>query len=266
MKYKNRTKKQMEYEDAPSGFVTMYNYKEPFMKFEGGFGFQGVLLFDGESDKIQCHICGEWFDALGRHLNDKHGITAADYKDKVGLSRTTALINEKFRASLIANGLSKRLQNLRQNSKKKYKHSVETKKKIGETLKKNVMELKNLRNCCPDQLISRLRNLYLKLGRIPNKYETEGMKEALKMTFGSIKKAFEIARVPYRNPGTTIKNTSPKWANIKSELIWYLKNFISVNERRPSYSDARRGLIPSSDLYKEHFGGLDKALKEIKND
>lgn len=56
---------ELEYEEAPSGFVTLYNYKEPFMKFKEGYGFQGVLLFDGTSDKIQCHFCGNWYDALG---------------------------------------------------------------------------------------------------------------------------------------------------------------------------------------------------------
>lgn len=38
--------KEVEYEEAPSGYVKLYNYKEPFMKFNGGHGYQGVLLVD----------------------------------------------------------------------------------------------------------------------------------------------------------------------------------------------------------------------------
>lgn len=64
--------KELEYPEAPSGFVTLYNYKEPFMPFTDpdtreGFGYGGVLVFDGVSDKVQCHLCGEWYHALGNH-------------------------------------------------------------------------------------------------------------------------------------------------------------------------------------------------------
>jgi len=41
--------KTLEYEEAPSGSVCLYNYKEPFMEFHDeelgvGHGYQGVLL------------------------------------------------------------------------------------------------------------------------------------------------------------------------------------------------------------------------------
>lgn len=55
---KRKADKVMEYEDSPSGFVTLYNYKEPFMKYEEGYGLKGVLLFDGKTGRVQCHMCG----------------------------------------------------------------------------------------------------------------------------------------------------------------------------------------------------------------
>jgi hypothetical protein len=74
------TRNSLEYEEAPSGSVYFYNYKEPLMKFEEGFGFIGALVFDDTTDKIQCHFCGEWFEALGNHINREHNMRAAEYK------------------------------------------------------------------------------------------------------------------------------------------------------------------------------------------
>lgn len=115
-KRQNREKKEIEYEEAPSGNVTFYNYKEPLMKFEQGHGFIGALVFDTESDKIQCHLCGEWFGHLPSHLAKEHNMRSAAYKDLVGLNQTTALINESMRAKMIASGLKKRMKNLRNNT------------------------------------------------------------------------------------------------------------------------------------------------------
>lgn len=110
--------KVMEHPEAPSGFVTLYHYKEPFMKFEGGFGFQGVLLFDGKTDKVQCHLCGNWMDYLPNHLMREHSMKASAYKDLVGLRQSTALLNEAQREKLIESGLEKRIKNLKVRGKK----------------------------------------------------------------------------------------------------------------------------------------------------
>lgn len=42
-------KKTIEFEDAPSGQIMLYNYKEPFMEFYDkatgeGYGYEGVLV------------------------------------------------------------------------------------------------------------------------------------------------------------------------------------------------------------------------------
>ena len=57
-----------EYEEAPSGYIWLQNAKEPLMRFEEGFGYQGVLALDGDKDVVQCHYCGKWFGTLGPHL------------------------------------------------------------------------------------------------------------------------------------------------------------------------------------------------------
>lgn len=197
---------EVEYEEAPSGYVTFYNYKEPLMRFEEGHGFVGALVFDGKSDKIQCHLCGQWFDQLGNHLKKEHATTAAQYKERVGLNRTTALVNESFRAKLIANGLKKRMKNLK--NQRGAIRSPETRRRISEALKEHRAEQKNLTGTCPEQLIQRLTELHYKLGRTPTDDEIT-FREALRKTYGTLENACNIAGIPYRKPGQTV--SKGKW-------------------------------------------------------
>ena len=82
----------IEYNLAPSGYATLYNYKTPFMPSVSGVGFQGVVLFDSETNKVQCSICGEWFDFLGIHVKT-HKLTVKQYKYQFGLNQETALMS-----------------------------------------------------------------------------------------------------------------------------------------------------------------------------
>lgn len=228
-----KVKKELEYEDAPSGFVTLYNYKEPFMKFEQGHGYQGVLLFDGESDHVQCHFCGEWFVQLGNHINREHNMRASEYKSYVGLNQSTALIGEKLREKLVASGMEKRLRNLKNRKGKKV--TEETKAKIKETLKNYTTENKNLRGTCPAQLIARLKALYQERGYTPH-VDDISFYAPLKLTYGSLKNACEVAGIPYRRPGQTIDN--PRWYK-KEEVISYFRSFAEREGRFPTRKDAK---------------------------
>lgn len=190
---RTKDKKEIEYPDAPSGFVMLYNYKEPFMPFKtddgGGFGYQGVLLFDGEEDKVQCHFCGVWLHALGNHIQKEHSMNASDYKKIVGLAQSTALISETLRAKLIANG-QERFKNIRPRQKK----TEEEKKKISETMKAigDLREYQNLRNTCPAQLLDRLKRKAQELGRCPTNREISCI-GTLSKVFGSFREACLIA-------------------------------------------------------------------------
>lgn len=185
---KDKIEKEIEYEDAPSGYVKFYNYKEPLMRFEQGFGYLGAVIFDGDTDKIQCHLCGEWYGQLAHHLHREHNMNVSHYKDIVGLQQSTALISEGMREKLIRKGLGKRMKNLRPGKSP----SDETREKIRNTLKKNLPERKNLTNTCPAQLIDRLIKKAEELGRTPT-YEEMDCRETLRKTFGSYPKACQMA-------------------------------------------------------------------------
>lgn len=227
----------IEYEEAPSGHVTFYNYKEPLMKFEQGHGFIGALVFDGTTDKIQCHFCGEWFDQLGNHLAKEHNMKASEYKYIVGLNKTTALINEKIRSKLIASGLQARMKNLRPGTK----HSEATKAKIRQTQLENRAEKQNLAGTCPEQLKDRLRNKYIELGHTPSKKRDKGcgfIETGIKV-FGSYKNFCNAAGVPHQ-PSGKVYNHAQKY--YKHDMIAYVENFVRVNGRLPRFKDTNKGL------------------------
>lgn len=229
---KTREKKIMEYADAPSGMVTLYNYKEPYMRFSAGFGYLGVLLFDEGTDKIQCHLCGNWFGALAHHLHAEHNISASQYKEKVGLRQTSALISESMRAKLIASGLDKRMQNLRAGKKK----TQAEKDKISKTRSHISYEDQNQRGTCPEQIIERLKKLYNEIGRTPTSKEVP-FYDAMMRIYGTYKNACEFAGIPYNDPSTSSTRNKGKRATVTEDLRKYTKDFIEKNKRLPTNGD-----------------------------
>lgn len=227
-----KEKKEMEYEDAPSGYVTLYNYKEPFMKYDKGFGYLGVLLFDGATDQIQCHLCGQWFKALPQHVSKEHNMMAAAYKQEVGLLQSTALISESTRAALIASG-HKRFKNLRKGTK----HTKEQIEKIRNTLIENgkKFENMNLRGTCPEQLLDRLQKLYKEKGEDFSSRDI-GFSEALEKVYGSVREACTLAGIPYRKSGEN-KSYSHRIKYTREDALAFFKEHLLRFERIPTSKD-----------------------------
>lgn len=75
----------------------LYKAHEPFMEVKAGFGFMGVLNYDDEADKVQCHECGNYFAALGGHIKT-HKLTADAYRIKYGLNFNIALCGTNISA------------------------------------------------------------------------------------------------------------------------------------------------------------------------
>jgi len=314
-----------EYEEAPSGSVTFYNYKEPLMKFEApswtgdlGHGFVGTLLYDSTTNKMQCHLCGEWVACLQSHVKKEHGINPNYYKQLVGLGKRTALIGENTRTILIEIGKNSN------NLKIGRKHTEEEKEKIRKSLiaRGKTAEHKNERGTCPVQLLDRLYKLYKKLGRTPKQVEIT-FYDTLIGVYGTMEEACKRINIPYRKPGSTftrekytkvfcinflsdyfkIHNSFPthKWYREqkkvsiyiaikrhgekfiykevlksdgifkksavrvrynKEELIEFLRNFQTLNNRLPSTSDCKRHLLPHASRYIYVFGSWGNAMKE----
>lgn len=240
---KEKIKKEIEYEEAPSGYVTFYNYKMPLMKFDEGHGFIGTLCFDGKTDEIQCHFCGEWFGSLPHHLAREHNMSAAEYKKSVGLNMTTALISESMREKLIASGMDKRLQNLRNRKGKVV--TKEMRAKISAGIKRRTAERDNVLGICPAQLIDRVKNKYIELGRTPSARDPGcSFLETAAKVYGSFQEVCRVAGIPYRKPSTTIAHEKGKDRKYtKEQCVEYTLNFFNTYNRLPRYKDVGKGSL-----------------------
>jgi hypothetical protein len=65
----------------------------------------GVLIYDDDGARVQCHVCGELFGSLVHHVRI-HGYDAARYKAAFGLARGASLLSPataaKQRAAALA--------------------------------------------------------------------------------------------------------------------------------------------------------------------
>lgn len=75
----------------------LYKAKEPFQEVAAGHGFIGVIMYDEDEDKVQCHMCGRWFSFLGSHLKS-HKTSADKYKMANGLTLKVNLCGKRMSA------------------------------------------------------------------------------------------------------------------------------------------------------------------------
>jgi hypothetical protein len=94
--YPKITSKTIDYPNAPSGKAVIGKYIPPFEENSTGFGFKGVVIEDAENGKLECAICGKWFEQLGMHIQ-WHGMNNAEYKRRFGLLQSTALKSHRMR-------------------------------------------------------------------------------------------------------------------------------------------------------------------------
>lgn len=160
-KYPTTKQRKIKY-DSPSGYANLGKYIPPFEKNKIGFGFKGVALEDFKSGKLQCYICGDWFETLGTHLK-KHEMTCADYKRQFGLSQSTALKSKKMRLAQ-----SKIMIDLRKKNKSN-NYSFKRKNVFAGNRKDNpkAEESRNKFGVCDLQIMAKVIELQKKLSKTP---------------------------------------------------------------------------------------------------
>ena len=75
---------------------TLFKVELPLDTLENGYGYLGCILKHKKSGKIQCHICGKWFDNLSTHIQQTHKLKIENYKRKFGLPMGYGLVSEKL--------------------------------------------------------------------------------------------------------------------------------------------------------------------------
>lgn len=246
-------------------YLTLTHYKEPLKEVTNGFGYIGALCSTLDGDKLQCHLCGELYRCLDKHIFNTHNMKVDEYREKFELARTTALISETIREERKQRTL---LWIAEQDKKygKNWRERLVAQGRAG-ALKRSKgqpkvrLETKNKRGVCPDQLIAKIQEVAKKLNHTPSKNdfirETGGQRyvHLIYATFGSwttaVTKANLKAKVVVQNGGRRNYNGE--------ELLEFLSDFYRNQKKIPTETDCRRGLIPPSSTYRSYFGSLPKA-------
>lgn|SRR3990167_3004645 len=230
------------YKPGVEELINLYGYKLPLSDVKEGYGYDGVQEMTKDGIKVLCKVCGDFYDGVSHHVKRAHGITAKEYKDRFHLMYKTALIGDRLREVRIkiAQGNKNGKANLNCRGSKKGVHHNE---------RRYILEARNKKDLCPDQLLARIKRVQVKIGRVPTMKEFyqdgDGVKRSvIEYAFGSWTQALKIlAMKPQNAPRST-----------REELIEYLNNFVRIHKRIPSASDSRRGLFPSLEEYRRVFG------------
>lgn len=107
----------------------------------------GEVIYNPLMNAYRCHVCGKWYRSLGYHVK-AHGLKLSEYKKKFGLDKNAVLeVNELTRKraiNAIENGTSEnveqggvqhRFKKGEQSSRRFYKRSAQTKKKLRNNIK-----------------------------------------------------------------------------------------------------------------------------------
>lgn len=241
------------------------NYKEPLRSVRGGFGYYGTLLATFDGTKVMCHTCGELYGELSKHIQ-RHNLTAAEYREKYQLSRQTALISETIRnarkertVQWIASLSDEERTEFRERQRARYR--AWQKEKHARRQPKSALETKNKRGTCPDQLLERIMEVKRVLKRTPSKaefidhYGSQRYVHLIYKTHGSWANALKMCGM---QPKEQERNGGRR-NYTKEALLEYLRIFYQENNKVPTETDCRRGLIPDSGIYRKRFGSFTHA-------
>lgn len=166
--YPNTKINTIEY-DSPSGKINVGKWVPPFRKIEDGFGFMGVVAEDVGTGKLQCHICGKWYEGMTTHVWATHKINTLQYKERFGLFRGTPLRSRRIRKIQ-----SETMHKMRKKDAK-HRHKFpkgEPNKAAGNRKgQKKPLENQNRFGVCDLQVVDKIRILADKLGKTPTLLE-----------------------------------------------------------------------------------------------
>lgn len=267
-----------EYNIHEPGFRPVYKGIPPFMKYEVGFGYLGVLLEDEDTGKLQCHICGETHESLSKHIYHKHkDITQDSYRKAVGLNMGTPLVSESTRKKIKNNFLNlteekkneviNRLRNM--NRANKVENKNPSKRKV-----KGSFEYNNKFGTCPAQAKTLFWEEYNKFGRIPTTDEMSGkLKNLVYTRFTSYKEAmiaWGVSEQEYRSHFTEadVKAYEARRAHdffpkyTKEEVIQKYADFFFEKKRMPTWGEVKQFGLPGRVPFTRAFG---RNKSEVEN-
>jgi hypothetical protein len=238
----------------------LYREKGPWVR--SGKSIAGALELDQEEDRVRCHECGEWFEALYVHIKS-HQITAREYKIRHRLRAHSALINERIRKLHSDRAAQAFIDHPERLASRKGKGRFAAPRRPAVSL-----ELRNKRHICPEQLLADVRKLGNWLGKTPSQSEalnadviTAGAVQSI--CAGSAALALNVSgwNEVVRMAGFV---ANPKRAGNPfgaDYLIERLRDFYVRFGRLPRTTDVFRGLLPAIRAFYREFGSWANALR-----
>lgn len=259
------------------GFKPIYKGIAPFMKYENGHGYYGVLLEEESSGKIQCHICGKTALNIAKHLFHKHkNMSPKEYRIETGLSLTTPLLSESTRKKIKNNFLDLTEKKKDEIIKRIAKSALASHSNPNRNYRKSKASLQtnNTYGTCPEQVKSQFYEIYNKLGKLPRWSDLSGrLRYIIETRFGSYEEAivtWGISRDEYRNHildnqqnavvARREKDFFPKYTVDEVKRIYM--DFFSIKNRFPTWGEVKQSGMPGRIPFKRAFDGQEKRFIE----
>lgn len=245
-----------------NGKLFLYRQKAPFVA--SGCSVLGAIEYDAEEDKIRCHECGEWFQALPPHIGPAHGLSPRGYKQKHGLLLKAALVCERLRE-----GSSRRaVLRVQCDSDANLRRLTAMRGLIRSFGSKweATPEVRNENGRCRAQILLRLRAVAERLGRTPTQRD---LRDA-GLSYGSVLSALKLRDLPSamtlaglmpREQGVHLDGQKGTFRYSREVLIELIRDFYVASGRLPSSSDMRRVGFPGRETFDRHFGSWKKAVE-----
>lgn len=233
---------------------TMFKVEPPLTPSKSEFGYVGVLLRDRNEDKIQCHLCGGWFTSLAKHVNMKHELSCAKYKEEFSLPPNFPLISfglsERFARNAINNKQIKRLEK----SRKHYKATEFSKRKQKDYYKTEAYL--NSKGLCKKQMLTRYLAVADIVGRDPSAKE---LREHDPNLLYAIFRRFNNSLNKFRESYGLMTRGEKYKIMEESEIIGAIRDFVKKHHKVPSSKDFVKGSPNYSTIVKK-FGSFRRAL------
>lgn len=235
---------------------TIFKAEPPFEEIKNGHGYLGILLRDINEDKIQCHLCGDWFKALPSHAIKAHGLNANDYRIEFQLPLGLPLASRSTLWKHSQRAMKKenldKLAIARLNSpiaNKGYKR----KKFPWKYFRKNRAH-ENKFNLCSEQIVRRFMIVSDLVGREPTQKDLEKHDEPV---WAAIRRRHKNINNFRKKHGFTVVERDRIWED--DQIISELRRFNLKHDRIPRAKDFRSS-SPTDVTIRKRFGSWHNAM------
>jgi hypothetical protein len=233
---------------------TLFKVEPPLTDIKEGYGYLGVLLRHKTEDKLQCHVCGEWFKALPTHVQKKHFLSTEQYRREFQLPLSFPLCSLSTSSAHSKRAMRKENLEILKKHRNPTKASRSRGRDVHSYFRSNASFL-NRNDACVEQVFSRYRIICDELGKIANDRDLrkwdQSLSALIRRRYGKWNNFKRAIGLPTREKPST-KN--------EEVIIASLRNFYEKNKRIPRSRDYRKGQSVTEPTVRKYFGSWSRAI------